>query len=418
MMMNGTCHLNHQRGFATLLTSLIILVGITLITLFTARTTLMEQRMSANHYRSSQAYAAAYAAYSYGFSYFDGEEANPNAIATAPLDHDDDNFVDFTENAPYPLSLTSTNSSTQTSARFYFDNSDPACSTTTPNLSQGKLVAQGLSDDGKGLHTISQCVTTLNPLEGDGPEQPLISRSSVYLSGNSAVINRYGNTTIWSGDPVTLGNSNSIKTYILDDTPLPTDPTEKTELLENTDSTVATQIISSSNLGIGFDIIDSDPALSGLTAVDFFNNTFVLERNGIKGLAQNAGQDFTDDDIADTDGLTGLIWIEGDSHLSGGDIGTRTQPAIVIFNGNAQITGNPTIHGLVYVRGQLNIAGTVSVVGAAVIEGDPTVVPDGEDPVIGTGTLNLVYAPSLLKNNDKTPFRSTVAVAGTWKDWP
>ncbi|HIB63180.1 MAG TPA: hypothetical protein EYO51_08655, partial [Methylococcaceae bacterium] len=53
MMMNGTCHLNHQRGFATLLTSLIILVGITLITLFTARTTLMEQRMSANHYRSS-----------------------------------------------------------------------------------------------------------------------------------------------------------------------------------------------------------------------------------------------------------------------------------------------------------------------------------------------------------------------------
>jgi len=69
MMMNGTCHLNHQRGFATLLTSLIILVGITLITLFTARTTLMEQRMSANHYRSSQAFYAAQAALEIGIGY-------------------------------------------------------------------------------------------------------------------------------------------------------------------------------------------------------------------------------------------------------------------------------------------------------------------------------------------------------------
>jgi hypothetical protein len=232
------------------------------------------------------------------------------------------------------------------------------------------------------------------------------------------VINRYGNTTIWSGDPVTLGNSNSIKTYILDDTPLPTDPTEKTELLENTDSTVATQIISSSNLGIGFDIIDSDPALSGLTADDFFDNTFVLSRGDIEESAQDAGQHFTDDDIANIDGLTGLIWIEGDSHLSGGNIGTRTQPAIVIFNGNAQITGNPIIHGLVYVCGQLNITGTVSVIGAAVIEADPALVPAGGDPVTGNGTINQVFAPSLLQNDDKPPLPGlTVAVAGTWKDW-
>jgi hypothetical protein len=232
------------------------------------------------------------------------------------------------------------------------------------------------------------------------------------------VINRYGNTTIWAGDPVTLGNSNSIKTYILDNTPLPTDPTEKTELLENTDSTVATQIISSSNLGIGFDIIESDPALSGLTAGDFFDNTFVLSRDQIKTLAQNAGQLFPASDIASTDGLTGLIWIEGDSHLSGGDIGTSTQPAIVIFNGNAQITGNPIIHGLVYVRGQLTITGTVSVVGASVIEADPALVPAGGDPVTGNGTINQIFAPSLLQNDDKPPLVGlTVAVAGTWKDW-
>jgi len=131
------------------------------------------------------------------------------------------------------------------------------------------------------------------------------------------VINRYGNTTIWSGAPVTLGNSTKLGTYIRDNN---TTLSASTVDLESTDSTKATQIISSSNLGIGFDIIDSDPALSGLTADDFFDNTFVLSRDQIKTLAQNAGQYFTDDDIASTDGLTGLIWIEGDSSLSGNKI--------------------------------------------------------------------------------------------------
>ena len=386
--MNGTCHLNHQRGFATLLTALIILVGITLITLFTARTTLMEQRMSANHYRSSQAFYAAQAALEIGIGYINQNGTDDLLDKVFPPSGDP-----LKQEYPFKTGATLT-------------------------LSPGdcyQLIATGKSDDQIGRRIISQCVTTLDISRGGGPEQPLISRSSVSLTGNASVINRYGNTTIWSGDPVTLGNSNSIKTYIRDaGTPL----SASTAVLESTDSTVATQIISSSNLGIGFDIIESDPALSGLTAEDFFDNTFVLSRDDIEDLAQIADQLFTDDDIANIDGLTGLIWIEGDSHLSGGNIGTRTQPAIVIFNGNAQITGNPIIHGLVYVCGQLTIAGTVSVVGASVVEGDTSLVPTGEDPVTGNGTLNQVFAPSLLQNDNGPPLVGlTVAVAGTWKDW-
>ena len=390
-MLNGTCHLNHQRGFATLLTSLIILVGITLITLFTARTTLMEQRMSANHYRSSQAFYAAQAALEIGIGYINQNGTNDLlGIDFPPSSHPLKQEYPFKTDATLLLQ-----------------------SPTHPNNPTNcyQLIATGKSDDQIGSRTISQCVTTLDISRGDGPEQPLISRTSVSLTGNASVINRYGNTTIWSGDPVILGNSNSIKTYIRDaGTPL----SAATTVLESTDSTEATQIISSSNLGIGLDIIESDPALSGLTADDFFDNTFVLPRGDIKTLAQNAGQLFTDPDI---DGLTGLIWIEGDSSLSGGDIGTSTQPAIVIFNGNAQITGNPTIHGLVYVCGQLKVSGTVSVVGASVIEGDPSLVPAGQNPVIGNGTINQVFAPSLLKTGTGPPLPGlTVAVAGTWKD--
>ena len=392
--MNGTCNPYNQRGFATLLTSLIILVGITLITLFTARTTLMEQRMSANHYRSSQAFYAAQAALEIGIGYI-------NQYGT-----DDLLGIDFPPSGDPLLQEYPFKTGTTLTLKRPTIPPNPPDPTNPTNCYQ--LIATGKSDDQIGSRTISQCVTTLDISRGDGPEQPVISRLGVSLSGSAAVINRYGNTTIWSGDPVTLGNSTKLGTYIRDNN---TTLSASTVDLESTDSTKATQIISSSNLGIGFDIIDSDPALSGLTADDFFDNTFVLSRDQIKTLAQNAGQYFTDDDIASTDGLTGLIWIEGDSSLSGNKIiGTSTQPAIVIFNGDADITGTPTIYGLVYVRGQLKIAGTISVVGASVIEGDPT--------VNATGTINQVFAPSLLQNDNGPPLVGlTVAVAGTWKDW-
>ena len=66
----------------------------------------------------------------------------------------------------------------------------------------------------------------------------------------------------------------------------------------------------------------------------------------------------------------------------------------------------------------MTIAGTVSVVGASVVEGDTSLVPTGEDPVTGNGTLNQVFAPSLLQNDNNQPLPGlTVAVAGTWKDW-
>lgn len=89
------------------------------------------------------------------------------------------------------------------------------------------------------------------------------------------------------------------------------------------------------------------------------------------------------------------------------------------------LLSNPIIYwgdynGLVYVFGQLKVSGIVSVVGAAVIEGDPSLVPTGQSPVIGTGTINQVFAPILLQNDDEPlpPLVGlTVAVSGTWKDW-
>ncbi|ATI02118.1 MULTISPECIES: PilX N-terminal domain-containing pilus assembly protein [Cycloclasticus] len=54
--------LNNQKGVATLLVSIILLIGVTLITVFAARVGVMDQRISANEYRHKEAQAAADAA--------------------------------------------------------------------------------------------------------------------------------------------------------------------------------------------------------------------------------------------------------------------------------------------------------------------------------------------------------------------
>lgn len=54
--------LNNQKGVATLLVSIILLIGVTLITIFAARVGVMDQRISANEYRHKEAKAAADAA--------------------------------------------------------------------------------------------------------------------------------------------------------------------------------------------------------------------------------------------------------------------------------------------------------------------------------------------------------------------
>ena len=62
---------SQQRGIATLAISLLVLFLITMVTLYTASTSITEQRISANQYRADQALSAANAAMDYGVAYYD-----------------------------------------------------------------------------------------------------------------------------------------------------------------------------------------------------------------------------------------------------------------------------------------------------------------------------------------------------------
>ncbi|MTI64276.1 hypothetical protein [Methylophaga sp.] len=390
-----------QRGAATIVVAAILLIAITIVTLFTARTVLVETELTADHNRTTQAVTAANYAMDYGVSYFDSygfdQDADGNVDTVTPPNID--------VNTTYgPLTLSSQVEYDTSAGTVCVDAGE------TPTLSKGMLVATGFSDDGLARRTITQCVGPISLLADEGPDMPLISRSEVALTGTANIVNRYTNINIWSGDKVTIGSSSSMSTFIKSNAAgnlsLP-------DLL-NADPDINTQIVSSNNLGNGLDIIDDDPSLDTATAADFFSTFFNTDDPGaIEDLASNIGQNYNDMSLAD--GKDGLIWIEGDQNFSGGDIGTIDNPAIVIVNGDLQFTGNASIHGLLYVKGEMRVGGTVDVVGTSIVEGDG--VPTGDSAVYGNGTLNLIYWKDFLAGASAPLPGLTAVVSGSWRDW-
>jgi len=390
-----------QKGMATLAIAILLLIGITLITMLTAKTVLVETKQTADNYRTMQAVSAANYAMDYGVNYFDN----------GGFDQNGDSVVD-TVTIP-DLESTYSGGDTVTAQVVFSNLAGSLCvdGGATANMSNGMVTATGFSDDLVATRTITQCVGSLNLLQGGGPDMPLISRSQVALTGNANITNRYSNTNIWAGEAVTIGSSSSMATYIKD----PSVGALTVSQLLDVDPSTNTQLVSNKNLGNGLDIIDSDPSLGDLSPDSFFQNFFqTSDREVVKDLAKSAGQYFTD--IDDAIGKSGLIWVEGDQSLnSNGSIGGMTAPAILIVNGDLRATGGPTVYGLIYVVGEYEVAGTVNVVGSSIVEGAG--VSAGSPVVSGTGTLNLVFWKDILSAATGPLPGLTTVVNGSWRDW-
>lgn len=405
-----------QRGAATILTTVILLIGITLVTLLTAKTVLVETQIAADNYRTGQAVAAANAAMDYGVTYFDD----------GGFDHNGDTAVDTIAEQTY----TATDGKVSY-GQLQFLNTGSRCDPPSgppaaTDMRSGEIIATGLSDDRLATRRISQCVGPLDVLRDDGPKQPLVTQSQVALTGNARIINRYTNTTIWSGGKVVIGSSSAMETWIKD--PAVTSALTTAQLIDTDDSHNAI-MVSNKNLGNGLDIIDDDPSLDTLVGVDFFKNFFKVDsRAELKNLAKvyssigDAAADTGTDSVN-----SGLIWVDGDQAMRGGTIGSTDKPAIVIIDGDFDISGGPTIYGLVYIIGKYAVTGTATIIGSNIVEGtevtiDPTTGARTETPatppiVTGHGTLSLVYWAGFASSGPNPLDGLTAVISGSWRDW-
>lgn len=413
-----------QQGAATLLTALVLLISITLVALFTSKTVLVETQITADNYRTGQAAAAANAAMNQAVAYF----------KVGGLDQDTNELVDFTgpgaepteascampATTAFPLTLTS---GTQTTyAQFYFNNaSGNACDCTGAscmsaiNMNRALVTAKGWSDDCTAVRTITQCVTTYNIFDsGESPQQPFVSKAGVGVFGNAKIINRYTNSSIWSGGSDDVHGA-SYGTYLRPSGKEMADYTAAQ--LDSADENTNTQLVSNRDAGNGIDVITNDPTLGTKTTSttnyndpaqnQFFDTFFAHTKAEIKNAAADNSQMLAAG--VSLAGKTGLVWVNGNAAIHNVDVGTPAKPIILIVDGDLDLTGG-NIYGVVYVTGELKIAGNPVVRGSMVSESGSNT---------GAGTLTLVYKPWGGDGTSSPPFidGTGAIIAGSWKDW-
>jgi Tfp pilus assembly protein PilX len=415
--MKAKAFTHKQQGAVTLFTALVLLISITLVGFVTAKTVLVETQITADNYRTSQAAAAASAAMDQAVAYFNAGGLDQHNNAT-PTTLTADGLVDYPSTAPFALTLTAAGQTT--TAQFFFNNTATGnrCDSAANgnNMTQGLVTATGWSDDNTAVRTITQCVATLDIFDsGKGPRQAFISRAGVGVFGNAKIINRYSNSSIWSGGADAVHGA-SYGTYLR---PSNTDIADYTTAqLNSADETTNTQLVSNRNAGNGIDVITNDPTLSSKTTSttdltnpaqnQFFDMFFAQTKSAIRQIANNNDQLLAAG--ADPSGDTGLIWVDGNTSMhNGAVVGSPTSPAILIVNGDLDLTGG-TIYGVLYVTGNLRITGNPVVHGSVVSENGPN---------SGAGTLTLVYQPWGGDGTGSPPFVTGTGaiIAGSWKDW-
>lgn len=414
-----------QRGMATLVTALVLLIAVTLITFNVAKVSSVEQRISANDARTLAAHETAQAAIEQGLAYL-----NANLPRIDPIVYAYNGSVTNTNSMPWALCTTAMTSypcgngqSNQYDGAWLYYTvpasrqiSLPGSPYTTTIHYLTKSVG-GLVDvaEQPRIIILAVAVPTSDPLAGSAviqqivqyfsfvtvPPSPLAALGQVELKGNIGV---YGNPapaasfypplqtgrplSVWSGSPVIV--SGSAVTCLPgsdcgggETNGIPHKLTDKTTN--------------------GGDIAASDPNFPA-TVSDLFQHIFGVpsaEASTIKNKSTV---------LADCSSLTsassGLFWVTSSCTIPA-STGSATAPAIMVVEGDFTMNSSHTFYGLIYSKG----SGTVKLTGGPTLWGG--IVSDhAVDIGAGTYTMRYLDLSRILGNNTG----GFAKVPGGWLD--
>lgn len=398
-----------ERGVA-MVVALVLLVAATLTALFTNRNLVFGVKSQANQIKSVMAHEAAMGGLETALAVLAKNVNRENLLAGTPavdawyagrlygffLDTDGDGNVNT-------LSLVQAVNGTAptipagviSSFQVRFKRLSTPAAITDPNMAI-RIDVLGCADGQAPNATDGVCTsraivtqsTLLKPAMASAPAAALTAKGDVILSGNVQITNTdaaTNGTTIHSGGTVTgLGSSDLIS--------LPGTPEEAS-------------------------VAPEDETLNNLTPDQYFQGFFGGSKDSVKADAIQVTCEGSScgGDIKDVEGEGEIIWVntEGGATINAsgteGQIGSATEPVILIVDGLLQITGNVIIYGLVYcsaITWDNTGGGTSQIIGAAIAEGN----------FEATGTPNPTYDPDVLdklKNN----LASYARIGGGWKDW-
>ncbi len=393
-----------QKGMAVLIMSIILLILITFVSLYLARSVLFEGKIVNNDLRARQAFENAEAGLALTMQTIsDGKYWDDDGIVLGVFDNNGGDGI----NDDHEGELTNGRVSI----------------VVTPvvinELNAYIIESTGFSDDGTATRSVTANMRALNPLPNI-PDNPLSTKGSVILGGSATVHNPEGHSTIWSGGDVDVGSNNATQTLIAD-------PSGANYPYCMDDGSCATKETSNRDK-IGLDIIEHDSDLANLTPTEMFENFFGMSPERYKEVMTDiiiGGIDAKGDCGNSWNGCVDgsqndIIWYDGNVDENGGSMGCAVpvqgnnvcakndeKPSILIIDGDLNLAGTPHFYGIVFVMGSITGSGNSTFHGALITGGD----------VVNStsGSLDAHYNSRLLvKLTESGP---KAVGAGSWKDF-
>ncbi len=367
-----------QTGAATLLMALVIISLISMISVYAAQVSVMEQKISINHLYSQQAFEAAEVGleivrHNLNKDIIQAVNKNKNQVGT---------LEDFNSaGIPIITHLKDSNNNQLGSFTFQFTNHE---STDVINLRVDGFSANNSS--GFPNQTIHQNLS-FTPLIAQQPLSPVIAKGNVNLINNDIIItnlSKDSTTAIWSGkETYNIGklittHPNNIQSHHLE--------------------------------------------LANLSNDDFLNNFFTKPRDRIKKQSNhiiNCSKDCNADNLKDDFGnpLSGIIWIDAFRSTNNTyntifledviQLGTSENPVIIIIDGYVEFKHTAaSITGLVYTTQSVKNATEGTINGSLISEKNIKI----------SGKMNIHYDQNAINNLiEKTG--GFTRVAGSWRDF-
>lgn len=337
--------------------TVLLLFCISLVTLYSARVSVTEQRLSANDVQARAALAAAQAG-------LDRVLAGLATLDRSALEYDPDGWA--------VLGTQSATLANGTAFSAWAHNR--GLTSFQSNLL--RIESQGSFQDAIGTRSLG-LIAAFSPLLTNIPPAPLVVRGNMTAAGGLTLGNAARPAAAWMGGAYTPGAT-------------PPD-------IQLADPPWCPP----------FGICDGDNRIGSLTQEEFFANTFGRPPQALRSSARvlrcahcDPGSGHADYDV---------IWLENDGaavRLTAEQLGTEERPVVAVIDGDMEPAGPVRIHGLLFVLGDW-LAGD----GAIVAEGSIIVAGDAVD----IGPAQLVYHPGAMDYLRETG-RFT-PVPGSWVDF-
>jgi Tfp pilus assembly protein PilX len=429
---NQNC-LSKQHGAAVLLVSIVLLIGVTLITVFAARVGVMDQRISANEKRHTEAYTAAEAGLDETLSFVRyALGSGTDLYDTSNLEACDGTEV-FSNGKTYPCNAGSTfthvydpdGGTTDIERLSAVADLDVGSFSSYVFYNDGQItvVSQGNSEDGTGSSTIQNSIGKISILT-TGPIPPIMAPASS-LSGNFTVVPNPNLKVSGSGVPIsawvatfevtgggsfaschagdylhgTSGNDVCVDLADEDDWASKTCNCEPDKILSDKDNQNYDIVIEGSgNLPDPYEYVFGLIPKSTLKETSYqIDDCDDGTLAGVQSLLDSGGL---------RENYGNRVWVKGDCQMSSGSsiprLGSKDNPIVLIADGATRINGTKRhIWGIVFSFGDIDIQGTPTVHGSLVAD-------DGQE-IGGNGTYDQVYDEDVFNSLFSEDLNSTTA---------